>query len=197
MKKLLLLGLVAGVCAVALSLRSSDKSRIRDEWTAMGTVAGLTFRGDASDREAVRGLVQARYERLESLLSAWDADSELSRLSREGGTNWIGRVSAEVTECYRAAMLLAERSGGAFKAMPSDCVRTCTSTCSGCLPGKERTARCTAFPSGWNMVRLVGRGENVRSGEQFHVTATSHGIAKMRLPCGSRGICGIMRQHNT
>ena len=114
MKKLLLLGLVAGVCAVALSLRSSEKSRIRDEWTAMGTVAGLTFRGDAPDREAVRGLVQARYERLESLLSAWDADSELSRLSREGGTNWIGRVSAEVKECYRVAMLLAERSDGAF-----------------------------------------------------------------------------------
>ena len=114
MRKLLLLGLVAGVCAVALSLRSSEKSRIRDEWTAMGTIAGLTFRGDAPDREAVRGLVQARYERLESLLSAWDADSELSRLSREGGTNWIGCVSAEVTECYHAAMLLAERSGGAF-----------------------------------------------------------------------------------
>ena len=114
MKRLLLLGLVAGVCVVALSLCSSGKSRIRDEWTAMGTIAGLTFRGDAPNREAVRGLVQARYERLESLLSAWDVDSELSRLSREGGTNWIGRVSAEVKECYRVAMRLAERSGGAF-----------------------------------------------------------------------------------
>ena len=114
MKKLLLLVLVAGACAVALSLRTSEKSRIRDEWTVMGTIAGLTFRGDAPDRDVVRGLVQARYERLESLLSAWNADSELSRLSREGGTNWIGRVSAEVSGCYRAALLLAERSGGAF-----------------------------------------------------------------------------------
>ena len=31
--------------------------------------------------------------------------------------------------------------------------------------------------AGWNMVRLVGRGENIRSGEHFHVMATSHGIS--------------------
>ena len=29
---------------------------------------------------------------------------------------------------------------------------------------------------GLSAVRLVGRGENIRSGEQFHVTATNHGI---------------------
>ena len=39
------------------------------------------------------------------------------------------------------------------------------------------TARAWSFPAGWNMVRLVGRGDNVRSGEQFHVTVTNHGIA--------------------
>ena len=80
----------------------------------MGTIAGLTFRGEAPRRDAIRGLVQARYERMESLLSAWNPDSELSRLSREGGTNWIGRVSPEVADCYRMALTLAERSGRAF-----------------------------------------------------------------------------------
>jgi len=44
------------------------------------------------------------------------------------------------------------------------------------FPTLQDAARAWAFSAGWNMVRLVGRGENVRSGEQFHVTATSHGL---------------------
>ena len=44
------------------------------------------------------------------------------------------------------------------------------------FPTLQSAVRAWAFPVGWNMVRLVGRGENIRSGEQFHVTATSHGI---------------------
>ena len=45
------------------------------------------------------------------------------------------------------------------------------------FPTLQGAARTWAFPADWNMVRLVGRGENIRSGEHFHVTATSHGIA--------------------
>ena len=44
------------------------------------------------------------------------------------------------------------------------------------FPDLQSSARFWMFPVRWNMVRLVGRGENVRSGEQFHVTATSHGL---------------------
>ena len=44
------------------------------------------------------------------------------------------------------------------------------------FPTLQGSARAWAFPAGWNMVRLIGRGENIRSGEQFHVTATNHGI---------------------
>ena len=44
------------------------------------------------------------------------------------------------------------------------------------FPTLQGAARAWAFLTVWNMVRLVGRGENVRSGEQFHVTAASHGL---------------------
>ena len=44
------------------------------------------------------------------------------------------------------------------------------------FPALQSAARSWTFPVGWNMVRLVGRGENVRAGEQFHVTTTSHGL---------------------
>ena len=33
------------------------------------------------------------------------------------------------------------------------------------------------FSAAWNMVRIVGRGENVRSGERFHISATVRGFA--------------------
>lgn len=108
------LAVVAAVGAAAFLLRPSEPVRTRDEWPAMGTIAGLTFRGEAPERDAIRDLVQKRYERLEGLLSAWNPDSELSRLSREGGTNWVARVSSETEKCYRMALTLAERSGGAF-----------------------------------------------------------------------------------
>ncbi|MBR1589068.1 MAG: FAD:protein FMN transferase [Kiritimatiellae bacterium] len=104
----------AAAGAAAFLLRPSDPVRTRDEWPTMGTVAGLTFRGDAPRRDAIRAVVQKRYKLLEGLLSAWNPDSELSRLSREGGTNWIARVSPETADCYRMALTLAERSGRAF-----------------------------------------------------------------------------------
>lgn len=86
---------------------------VRDDWTAMGTVAGVTFR-DASCRDGVRETVQAVFARHETLLSAWDPASELCRLSRGDGTNWIARVSPEVAPCYRAALALRAATGGAF-----------------------------------------------------------------------------------
>ncbi len=105
---------VAAVGAAAWLLRQPEPVRARDEWPTMGTIAGLSFRGEAPHRDAIRGIVRKRYERLEGLLSAWNPHSELSRLSREGGTNWIARVSPETADCYRMALTLAERSGRAF-----------------------------------------------------------------------------------
>ena len=44
------------------------------------------------------------------------------------------------------------------------------------FPVIQSAARSWTFPVAWNMVHLVGRGENVRAGEQFHVSASSHGL---------------------
>ena len=105
----------AVVAIVAFLMRTPAERRIqRDSWTVMGTVAGLAFRGDFPGHDATRTRVQKIYERLDALLSAWDPDSELSRISRDGVSNWTERASAEVAECYRTAFELAERSRGAF-----------------------------------------------------------------------------------
>lgn len=111
---LLIVALVAVSLATFLARQSKAARRIRDEWPVMGTVAGLTFRGEAPNRDEIRKLVQTRYERMDELLSAWDPDSELNVLSKSGNPNWVDCVSSDVEPCYRAALLLAERSGRAF-----------------------------------------------------------------------------------
>ena len=45
------------------------------------------------------------------------------------------------------------------------------------FPELASAANDWTFPAGWNIVRIVGRGENVRAGERFHVETSSHGIA--------------------
>lgn len=44
------------------------------------------------------------------------------------------------------------------------------------FPSIATSAAPWSFPAGWDMVRLVGRGENVRSGESFHVAVSSFGL---------------------
>lgn len=85
-------------------------------WPVMGTVAQMTSRKHVDELEFgelfVR--VQASYARVEKLLSAWNPESELSRLSAAGCTNWTEAASPDVRPCYAAALRLAEESGGAF-----------------------------------------------------------------------------------
>lgn len=112
-------GLLAGAAALAVAvfaargLRAPARAAPRVfRWPAMGTVAQLVVRGGGGER--LRPAVQGVYERLDSLLSAWNPASELSRLSAAGCTNWLAAVSPEVRPCYAAALRLADESGGAF-----------------------------------------------------------------------------------
>ena len=45
------------------------------------------------------------------------------------------------------------------------------------FPALAAAAKLWSFPATWNMVRLVGRGENIRSGERFYISATVPGFA--------------------
>ena len=44
------------------------------------------------------------------------------------------------------------------------------------FPALAASAKAWESPRDWNMVRLLGRGENVRTGERFHVVVTSRGL---------------------
>ncbi len=80
---------------------------------------GTTFRivlyakDDASAQAAFRASFQ-RIEELNNILSDYLKESELSRLSRSGGTGGKVRVSADLWTVLQAANQYAEATGGAF-----------------------------------------------------------------------------------
>ena len=101
------------VCFAAFGLRHGNEMKTV-RWPVMGTIAQLSLRGDISRGEQIRPLVQEVYIRLDDLLSAWNPDSELSRLAASNCTDWVAAASREARPCYAAALRLAEQSGGAF-----------------------------------------------------------------------------------
>jgi len=80
----------------------------------MGTVAGGTIhaRNDAAAAEAAAA-VRAVYDSVNTVMSSWDAGSELSRLNRAPADSAVG-LSPWLNACLAAADSLRERSGGAF-----------------------------------------------------------------------------------
>ena len=111
----LILAAIATGAAIFVARHNADKAPRRVEWPVMGTIAGIAFRGgDADAHDVIRESVQHTYSHLNALLSAWNPESELCRLVREGNTNLCERASPEVQQCYRAAQELADTSHLAF-----------------------------------------------------------------------------------
>lgn len=84
----------------------------RLEWTTMGTVAAVQWRG--GDGRAAADAVQRSFAKVEKLLNAHDPGSELSRLAALPDEEVVARCDPLVRPCYEAAFRLARESGGAF-----------------------------------------------------------------------------------
>lgn len=100
---MLLIGLVSGCGA------RSDVDSL--EWTAMGTVARVSFK-DVDDRGKRNCCAEVRdvYAAIEAKLSIWDPDSEISRYTS------LDAVTPAMRPCYEAAFLLQRQTDGVFNA---------------------------------------------------------------------------------
>ena len=90
------------------------------QWISMGTIARVSFKGPGSsfalpsmrsfrrDNRLVVEAVRSVFEDVESRLSIWKSDSEIS------GFKTVEGVSAEMRPCYEAAFELQKKSGGVF-----------------------------------------------------------------------------------
>jgi thiamine biosynthesis lipoprotein len=104
---------------VALTLRQlwcSVPPRVELSGSAMGTrwslVIGAADRSRA-DLELVRAAIESSFAAVETRMSTWDPDSELSRFNRHRSTEPFP-LSAETLAVLATAQRLSERTGGAF-----------------------------------------------------------------------------------
>ena len=84
---------------------------------AMGTPVAITARGD--DAAATRASVRAAFaeiRRLERILTAWDADSETSRVNRSAG-GAPHAVAPELADVLAASLRLSRETDGAFSVL--------------------------------------------------------------------------------
>ncbi len=94
-------------------LGRAEPDRQRSARVAMGTLLEMTLYGPEAERSSAVTAAYAEVERLESLLSTFRPESELSRVNREAASQPVP-VSSDTLACVRAALQWAEDSDGAF-----------------------------------------------------------------------------------
>jgi len=108
--------LIIGLLVVLLAmswwrLQPDGEAEIRRSRVMMGTVVEIMAAGEGSDLEAAVEEAFAEMERLDKLLSRYNASSEVSRLSQSPGG---GDVAAETAEVIALGLEVSRKSGGAF-----------------------------------------------------------------------------------
>jgi thiamine biosynthesis lipoprotein len=95
--------------------RPAERAEALQQWPVMGTFLSVrAYAGDtAAALAAVRSAGRAVF-RVDSLMSTWKQESEISRLNAAAGSGEWTSLSAETLEVLLAARSLASASAGAF-----------------------------------------------------------------------------------
>ena len=93
---------------------SHSANLFKHHQVAMGTIVEITLIGD-DEETAKKAALQAFQEikRIEYLMSPWIESSDVSRINRAAGREWV-EVSMETLEVVNKAREVSELSGGAF-----------------------------------------------------------------------------------
>ncbi len=87
----------------------------RVEWTTMGTVAAVQWRGTGDDEmKHIVEEVKRTFKEIETLLNAHSPTSEISRLAPLADEEVLARCHPLVKPCYETAFQLQRLSRGAF-----------------------------------------------------------------------------------
>ena len=98
--------------SVLLAGCAAEKRIERVEWTVMGTVAAVQFRGEVD--KAVVAEVQRVFREVEEKLNSHDPSSEISRLSSEPDGKAVQMCDPRMRPCYEAAFAFREKTEGRF-----------------------------------------------------------------------------------
>jgi FAD:protein FMN transferase len=151
---------IAAVCVLTASAAPASELH-RRAWLIMGTVLEVTVEADSFS--AARGFeaAYAMAARVDSLMSLYKPDSEITRLNREGYEHPVP-VSRETAEVIAAGLAWAESTGGAFDITVKPVMdRWGFYRKAGQVPG-DRERDSLAALVGWKNVNLDKRARTVR-----------------------------------
>jgi thiamine biosynthesis lipoprotein len=146
---------------------------------AMGTPVAITARGD--ERERTRAAMRAAYReirRLESILTAWDPDSETSRLNRDAG-GAPHEVAPELSAVVDAATRLSRETDGGFSILVGPIVDAWRAGEPG-TPEPAVLARATMLARPDDLVLHGRRVELRRAGMRLDLDGIAKGFAADR-----------------
>ena len=86
----------------------------RIEWTVMGTVAAVQWKGELKNSPEIIAETKGVFADVERFLNAHDPDSELSRLAKLSDTEVLTTCDPSVRPCYEAAFRLRDETGSVF-----------------------------------------------------------------------------------
>src|ERR1043166_4995442 len=122
----------------------------------------VLYAPDRSTADAAANAAFQRIEQLNSIMSDYDADSELSQLSRSSGQRKEIRVSDDLWFVLKRSQELAERSGGAFDITVGPFVNLWRrARRQHQLPEPSRLAQARAAVGYWHM-RLDHKQQSIR-----------------------------------
>ena len=116
-----------GIAVIGVSCVSSPEKLALTRFEFQQPQMGLPFRivlyaPDPQTAEVAAGAAFKRIEQLNAVMSDYEAESELSRLSRTSGQGREVPVSDDLWRVLKRAQSLAVRSGGAFDVTVGPCV---------------------------------------------------------------------------
>ncbi|MEJ2679716.1 MAG: FAD:protein FMN transferase, partial [Gemmatimonadota bacterium] len=111
---------VASSLAVVASLAACGRNTpqngtpTRRTWTVMGTFLTATVWGDDDAAKRALDAAHAAVDRVDSLMSTYRPESEISQVNRRAGTDSVTVLSPETADVLASALRYAARTGGAL-----------------------------------------------------------------------------------
>ena len=157
------MGIFCGLCLVLVGADSDRTTPVRYEASQIHMGSRFRVVCYASEPEHVRvalGLAFRRIAELDTMLSDYQSDSELNRLSRTAPSDRFVPISSELGDVLRTAQWVSCMSGGAFDVTVGPLTKLW-----------RRARRKKQLPSG---VRLPGAPPSSSFGSEGRTTTHTH-----------------------
>ena len=105
--------LAAILVSLATFVKSSNEKKFSVSWNTMGTVVSVSGE-NGNHVEKTADEAKAVFGTYERLLSAWNENSELRKISKDAGSGKTHEITPSVSGVYKTAFEVMKTSGGAF-----------------------------------------------------------------------------------